>query len=154
MKATVNKGKIQFDLDELIDELDPETKKKIISIFAWESPVWEEMKRQLSEEYASRSTNSKVYEMRLALFQSENAPEALRQTIGALLDTIKHLQAKERAESIANGKWRMWYHENMPAHRQPVPFPKYEIEWALDRDVREFLECNGLADILQTEEQS
>jgi hypothetical protein len=150
VKATIDKDKIQLDLYELIDEIDPETKEEIISAFAWQSPIWNEIKRQFCESYAAENMNHKIHELRLLFFQDGNAPEALRQTIKSLLDVIKHLRAKEQAASSTNGKWRKWYGDNMPAHRQPVPFPRYELEWTPNWKVREFLEHNGLDDILPT----
>lgn len=144
MKLTVSGDKLQFDLYELVEEMDDETREEMIAHFSWTSQIWNELKHQICENYAARNMNDRIFELRCALFQSEHAPEALRQTVKSLLDTVKHLQAKERAYSNTLGKWRKWYQERFPA-REPVPFPQYDLEWTLDQDVRDFMERNGLA---------
>ena len=154
MKATIDdQGNIQISIIDLLDQMDDESKQQVIEHFAWTSPIWHELVQGVSNEYAAESFNGDIFKMRMAFFQGGNVPEALRETISSLLNTIKHLQQRERAYTKTLGEWRKWYIANMPAHRQPVPFPRWDLEWALPHEVSMFLERNGLLDLeFETEE--
>jgi hypothetical protein len=145
MKATIDEqGNIQVNLIDLLENMDDEAKQQAIEHFAWQSPIWHELVQGVCQEYAAESFNGNIFKLRQAFFQSEDAPEALRQTIGSLLSTIRHLQQRERAYTQALGKWRLWYERNMPAHRCPVPFPRWDLEWPTPHEVTMFMERNYL----------
>jgi len=142
-------GNITVNLIGILERMSDTSKQQVIEHFAWHSPIWNELVRGVRNEYAAENFNAGIYEMRLAFFQGDNVPEALRETVKSLLNAIKHLNERERAYTAALAKWRLWWDRNMPAHRQPVPFPDWETDWAGDGDVLAFLKRNGLAGMFE-----
>jgi hypothetical protein len=145
MKATIDEqGNIQISLIDLLDQMEDEAKQQVIEHFAWASPIWNELVQGVTGEYAAEGFNGNIYRMREAFFQSEDAPEALRQTIGSLLNAIRHLQQRERAYTKALGKWRQWYRDHEQYGRSPVPFPRWDLEWSTPHEITAFMERNHL----------
>ena len=152
MKAEIDgNGRITISLIDVLEHMDADAKQQVIEHFAWQSPIWHELVQGVRSEYASTSLNSKIYEMRLAFFQGDNVPEALRQTIRSLLNAVECLHERERAYTTALGQWHDWWSRNMSMSPRPVPFPDWKTDWAGSDDVRAFLERNGLAGMFEDE---
>ena len=150
MKAEIDEnGRITISLIDVLEHMSADGKQQVIEHFAWQSPIWNELVQGVRNTYAAENFNSAIYKMRLAFFQGDNVPEALRETIMSLLNAIKHLNERERAYTAALSEWRLWWSRNMPAHRQPVPFPDWRVDWVGSDDVRAFLERNGLAGVFE-----
>lgn len=150
MEITIDdNGNIQIGIAELIEQMTDDDKQHMIEHFAWQSPIWKELVHGACEAYAGGNFNSDIFEMRKEFFQSEFAPEVLRQTMASLLTTIKHLQQQKQAYTSALGKWRKWYGDHMPATRQPVPFPRWDINLVRPHEVTAFMERNHLSDLFE-----
>ena len=146
-------GNITVNLIGVLERMSDTSKQQVIEHFAWHSPIWNELVQGVCNEYAAESFNSGIYEMRLAFFQGDNVPEALRETIRSLLNAIKQLNERERAYTAALAKWRLWWSNNKSAYSSPpVPFPDWKTDWAGADDVRVFMERNGLAGVFEVDD--
>lgn len=149
MKAEVNGANITLNVIDLFELMDDEAKQEMIEHLAWQSPIWHEISQGIRGTYASPNFNDIIYRLRVEFFQSEDVPAHLQYTVKALLDTIKHLQEKNRALESTNAQWRKWWgdlHSN-PWERAPVPYPYYELEYTPHEDVRAFMKRNGILDL-------
>ena len=142
------RGNLSINVIDLFDQMDEEQKQTLVEHFAWHSPIWAELVQAVQDEYAAENFNSNLYKMRLAFFQSDSVPEQLRYTIKNMLNTILHLRQRERAYTNALGQWRKWYLERV-GHNEPVPYPRYDLEWTVGDELEAFMERNGLIDILE-----
>ena len=149
MKAEIDgNGRITISLIDVLEHMSADGKQQVIEHFAWQSPIWNELVQGVRNTYAAENFNSAIYKMRLAFFQGDNVPEALRETIKSLLNAIKHLNERECAYTTALSEWRLLWSQNMPATR-PLPFPDWRVDWVGNDDVRAFLERNGLAGMFE-----
>lgn len=156
MRTTIDEqGNIQINLIDLLENMEPEEKQKVIEHFAWQAPILEEIKRAVCEEYAAENYNDVFHKLRLAFMQHEDAPELMRYAVKSLLNTIKHLKQREREMHNAVGKWRLWFSNNRrPEEQIPVPYPRVDLEWVGHAELVEFLKSSGLGDVLDAMEDA
>ena len=100
VKLRSEEGVVELDLSELLSRLSPESITDLIETLAWESLIAEELIRSCREDYASKTFNSNIAEIRNSILTDESAPEVIRHWARGLLHDLSHAnQDAERYKS-------------------------------------------------------
>jgi hypothetical protein len=87
----------------------------------WASVAYDEMQTMLREHYATDGYDSTIHRLRLAIFDGEETPYAVRQTIRALLDQAMRANAREK--QARDALWAIYdvWPEDHRDSRPPLP---------------------------------
>jgi hypothetical protein len=143
MKTTVVDGKLQVDLCALFEEMDTDEKNAVIAHLAWDSPIFEELKRGVREEYAGENYNDTIYRLRLAFLQDEDVHDKISETVKQLLRTIKHLRNERDGYSDRFWKYHHWYRDHFDA-TPPFDSPDYQPVDVSNEELEEVFKAMGV----------
>jgi hypothetical protein len=97
-------GDMSINLLDYLNELLPETKEELLADHGWWPFVCSEMSKDIKQGLASKNFNSRIFEMRQALLQSDVLPEILRMFV------IEVVQEAARDIKVLE-KYRAAYYE-------------------------------------------
>lgn len=118
-------GKVSFNLIDLFAQLDDEKEQEIVEALAWVSPMWDELKRVVLQEYANTNYNDSIWKIRLAFLTGEGADERVRDVVGKLIGLWK--LEKQRASQWQDTYYAFyrWWIENRE-ERFPISAPGWK----------------------------
>lgn len=141
----INDPTLSFNVADLFANMDTEAKGELVRLFAWYSPIWEEIKDGVNSEYAAEHFNDTIYRLRLSFLQSEDAADAIRQTVRSLVDALKYARQEKAHYEELDRKWREWYRKTPHfEYNYPVEFDHFEREYLTHDEFVSILEKLGL----------
>ena len=142
-----DKGNLTINACDLFETLEDDSKKEIIAALAWESPMWDELKRGIREEFAGENYNVDIYRLRLAFLQDEDIDKNIKDLIRELLSINKRLNSQMNDWRDAYYKWYHWY-ANANRYGAPLPLPaetpKYKYAAVTDSELETVLKALGI----------
>ncbi len=143
-----DKGNLTINACDLFETLEDDSKKEIIAALAWESPMWDELKRGIKEDYARPSWNDDIWKLRLAFLQGEDIDVNVRDAIRELLSINKKLNVDMNKWRDAYYKWYHWWsnYTRYDDKARPLPSdaPGYESVTATNTELETVLKELGI----------
>lgn len=97
------KGNISINFFDILNQLDDEQKKELVSDGGWWSFIEEEMATNIVEEFSRESYNEAYTRLRTKILNSESMPRLIREW------SVSIIESKERAKE-AEDYWSSAYH--------------------------------------------
>ncbi len=143
-----DKGNLTINACDLFETLEDDSKKEIIAALAWESPMWDELKRGIKEDFAGANYNDEIYKARLAFLQGKDIDRNIKNIIRELLSINKRLNSQLGEWKDTYYKWYHWHAEKNDRYGSyeptPVESPKYECVTATNTELEAVLKALGI----------
>lgn len=149
IKVTDN-GEILISIYDIIASLSDEDKQKVVEHFAWQSPLFNEVKEIILNEWAGPNWNDQIHKIRVAFLTGEDADKRVSAVVRQLLAYLKHAQATVDAWESTYWKfyhaWNNFYNQsNWHEERKPFPIEKpahISLDFPSDTEVKEYIDEN------------
>lgn len=122
LTVRVNDRTMTINIIDLLEAMDEEGRQEIISHFAWEGKIWDEVKRMFADEFAAPSWNANIHEARLEFLKARFAGDTLARVVKELLNELARVKNNNAELDKAFWAWRNWY--------------QYLRGWLADRDMK------------------
>ena len=107
VKLDTYKGNLFFNFFDIIDQLDDETKKQILSDAGWFSFITHEMARSIVEEFSRENYNRIYTDLRGIIINSESMPKVIREWAESLIESRE--SAKEESGYWQSSYYKLWH---------------------------------------------
>lgn len=145
MKIELENGRVTFNLVDMLTELEPEEKEEIVSHFAWQDPIWHEIKRMVAEEFAAKGYNSRIHELRIEFLRSDYVKDNIARAVESLLEQIAQLEDDCRDYRKNLWKWESWYRDSYRYEPFPIEYQRTPPLCFLNTSTAlKFLESEGV----------
>ena len=139
---------LKFTIYDILEALDEDGRKELISYLACEDAVWEEFVRQLAEEYATSNYDARIHKLRQAFLLSRHFPDNVNRLVKSQLDEIAWLTKRLSAVEHNLYRWHQFYWDRVCGDRfAALPFE--ELPWPnrtslQENPIYEFIASQGI----------
>jgi hypothetical protein len=100
-------GTLKLNILEILEELDEETKKLIISDGGWWNLISHQMAEDITDKFSRESYNSEYTKLRQIILNSESMPKVIREWAIAMIESRE--KAKEEEQYWSNAYWALYH---------------------------------------------
>jgi hypothetical protein len=101
------KGTLKIDILDILENLDEETKKEIISDGGWWSLIEKQMAEAIVKEFSRESFNEEYTKLRGLIINSESMPAVIREWAISVLESLE--RAKEAERYWDQAYWELYH---------------------------------------------
>lgn len=123
-KFNYEDGVLEINIPEILAQLDQEDLESIAQLHAFESAIWNEIKRGLRDEFTTQNYNSNIHRLRIELLSGDGADRVLKNTVAGILRD--QTSAEHYMKHYRDAYWKLrnwcWDRENLtPDQRNAMP---------------------------------
>ena len=138
---------IMFSIYDLLYAMGDEAKKRMGTYLACEDEIWQEITRQVIEEYASPNMDTRIHNLRLAFMTSNQFPQDAATVIKHLVNEIVKLKKDNSLLQKAVYSWTSWFDDHFPESRfnkRPIQVEESDLIHVKDSVILSLLESLGI----------
>lgn len=126
-KYNYEDGTLEINIPEIIADLDEEDREELARVHAFESAIWEEIKRSVKNDVASEGFYDTIHRLRIELLSGDGADRILKKTVRGILSDLDSAKRSAKHYRDSCFEMRRWVNDNIPREER-ADMPD-EVEW-------------------------
>lgn len=126
VKYNFEDGVLEIDIPKVFAQLEEDDREMLAQLHAFDSAIWEEIKRCLRRGHASSNYNRYIHKLRLELLSGDDADQILSKTVRGVLFDKDSAERGERFYRDNYWQLRNWCWNNLPQELKREMPPEVE----------------------------